>query len=312
MSTVPPNPNHPQQVVVTQQPGASQQPVVINTQSNAPSSNLAPSRSSEIKLVSHSNLFYWWPVWALAFLMAAITYAEGSRMVPLLRGYDLSRPDAASDEYHVVPTEDTRNWLKKKFDANIPDSAAADRAEYRTPRMSQRSWPGVVFVMGLILTIIITNVPLRGLWSFVVIIVVIAMTLLLALLDVWDNIFRLLGNLHIHINYGGYLTLGVLLFIIWALATFLFDQRTYVIFTPGQVKVCEHIGDAEQVYATSLISLEKQRDDIFRHYVYGLGSGDLILKIGGAERREIRLPNVLSLGSRLKRVQDMLRVVATT
>ena len=32
------------------------------------------------------------------------------------------------------------------------------------PRMSEKSWPGAIFVVGLIITIIVTNVPLRWLW----------------------------------------------------------------------------------------------------------------------------------------------------
>jgi hypothetical protein len=35
---------------------------------------------SRIKIVSHSDLFYWWPVWAVGFLMAFLTYQGGHRM----------------------------------------------------------------------------------------------------------------------------------------------------------------------------------------------------------------------------------------
>src|SRR5207248_11071456 len=31
----------------------------------------------EIRIVSHSNLFYWWPVWAVGFIMALITGFSG-------------------------------------------------------------------------------------------------------------------------------------------------------------------------------------------------------------------------------------------
>ena len=36
--------------------------------------------NNEIKLISHSNLFYWWPIWMLAFFMAAWTYFENNRL----------------------------------------------------------------------------------------------------------------------------------------------------------------------------------------------------------------------------------------
>ena len=35
---------------------------------------LARGKPGEIVIVSHSNLFYWWPVWVTGFLLAAYTY----------------------------------------------------------------------------------------------------------------------------------------------------------------------------------------------------------------------------------------------
>jgi hypothetical protein len=162
-------------------------------------------------------------------------------------------------------------------------------------------------------TIIVTNVPLRGLWSFLVIVMVVVIALVLALLNVWEVIFEMLGNIHMHINMATYITIGVVMLAIWSVAVFVFDRRSYVIFTPGQIKVCEHIGAGVQAYPTLGISLDKQRDDLFRHYIYGLGSGDLILRLPpGSDRREIRLPNILFLGFRLHKVEDIMRSVATT
>jgi hypothetical protein len=30
-----------------------------------------------VVLISHSPVFYWWPVWAVGFLMAAVTFGNG-------------------------------------------------------------------------------------------------------------------------------------------------------------------------------------------------------------------------------------------
>jgi hypothetical protein len=35
---------------------------------------------SSVTIIGHSDLFYWWPVWAAGFLMAFLTYLEGSYM----------------------------------------------------------------------------------------------------------------------------------------------------------------------------------------------------------------------------------------
>ena len=40
----------------------------------------APSGQREITLIGHSSLFYWWPVWACGFFMAAWTAAENNRL----------------------------------------------------------------------------------------------------------------------------------------------------------------------------------------------------------------------------------------
>src|ERR1700722_4785915 len=46
---------------------------------------MATSTERSVTVVSHSNLFYWWPVWAVGFLMALLTYFDGHVMttVPL-------------------------------------------------------------------------------------------------------------------------------------------------------------------------------------------------------------------------------------
>src|SRR5579859_895555 len=64
-----------------------------------------PERS-EITVVSHSNLFYWWPVWAVAFLMAILTYIDGHLMVTVpkdSRAADsptvtIKKPDGGKEE----------------------------------------------------------------------------------------------------------------------------------------------------------------------------------------------------------------------
>src|SRR5262245_20059703 len=38
----------------------------------------ARATSSEIVVFGHSPLFYWWPVWSLGYVMALLTYLQGS------------------------------------------------------------------------------------------------------------------------------------------------------------------------------------------------------------------------------------------
>jgi hypothetical protein len=34
----------------------------------------------EVVFISHSTIFYWWPVWLAGFLMAALSYLDGHQM----------------------------------------------------------------------------------------------------------------------------------------------------------------------------------------------------------------------------------------
>ena len=40
-----------------------------------------PELPNEITVISHSSLFYWWPVWLVGFIMATLTYFDNHRMV---------------------------------------------------------------------------------------------------------------------------------------------------------------------------------------------------------------------------------------
>ena len=283
---------------------SSTPPPIETTQPTTTAPTSTQPRINEVKLISHSSLFYWWPVWLLAFFMAIWTFFENNRLAVVPPNCTVVL-EAAGEYKLKFPGRSTRSL------DDAARVATSDEPAFPT-RISETPWLGALFVIGLIITILITNVPLRGLWSFLMIIMIIVVALTISLLGAWDEIFKQLGNLHIYINMAGYLFIGTAVFIMWALATLIFDRRSYIIFTPGQIRYCEHIGDSVHAYSTVGVSMEKQRDDLFRHYILGFGSGDLIVRVGaGADRREIRLPNVLFIGWRLKYVEDMLRQVAT-
>ena len=80
-----------------------------------------------------------------------------------------------------------------------------------------------------------------------------------------------------------------------------------MMFTPGQFKVSTEIGGGEKVYPSEGMALEKQRSDLFRHWILGLGSGDLVVKTTGAQMHEFDLHNVLFIGKKVKQIEDMLK-----
>src|SRR5207302_5659578 len=87
---------------------------------------------------------------------------------------------------------------------------------------------GVIYATVLIIIIFVSNVPLRGLWSVIIILGILLLVLICSLAGIWDDIVRVIGLLDIRINAGGYFFISVALLVIWALTVFVFDHRTYV------------------------------------------------------------------------------------
>jgi hypothetical protein len=166
---------------------------------------------------------------------------------------------------------------------------------------------GVIFVMTLLLVVVFTNITVRGLASIIVIAGVIIVTLVLAQFRMWDDIFKWIGGLDVRMNAGGYLAIAVPLFLVWVFSTFVYDRYVYLIVSRGQVRIRQDIGDGEVAVDTSGVVLEKKRNDLFRHWLLGFGSGDLHVKTGGPSDLDFDLPNVAFVGSKLTRIQDLIR-----
>ncbi len=148
--------------------------------------------------------------------------------------------------------------------------------------MSPHRALGVIFVLVLLAVVAATNVPMRGMWSVVLIVVAVATTVVFGVLGWLEPLLAWFWLLDVRINMAGYFTISTCLFVLWLVVMRLFDKQRYITFTAGQVRVCEEIGGGEQAYSTDGMTLQKRRSDFFRHYVLGLGSGDLIVRTSGA------------------------------
>ncbi len=259
-----------------------------------------PTAPSEIRVVKHSSLFYWWPVWAVGFLMAAISGLSQYRMaiIPadsrIQLGIDVP---GLQGKHDVVALPEKAKW---------PTDSGGNPIEPKL-HVGQTKNLGVLFCMVLLLVVAITNIEMRGLWSVIVIMLIISISIIFALLDWWDRILETLSFLDIRINMGGYLLISSVLFVLWLIVTLLFDKQMYMVFTPGQLRVRLEIGEAETAYDTAGMTIQKQRSDLFRHWILGFGSGDLIVKTAGAQAHTFDMPNVLFLGRRVREIEDMLR-----
>ena len=163
-----------------------EQPVADTAPHQSVSDTVAPSRP-ELRIYSHSTIFYWWPVWVVGFMMAAITYSEGSRFVIVPHG---TVYDGASHSI-VLPAGIELSGIEK---SKIGELSA------------QSKNLGVIFTVTLLLVVFITNTPLRGLWSAIAVLLIAVLTVTLAWMGLWPEVLSYFGRISIHMNFTDFHT----------------------------------------------------------------------------------------------------------
>jgi hypothetical protein len=242
-------------------------------------------------------LFYWWPVWLVGFVLSGLTWFEGTRLAVVPEG---TKVRAVGEQVYQL---------------TVPDrpSAALVQAQEATRRggdafpvgISGNRNVGMVYFVVVLVVLLGANAPLRGLASVVAMLALVTLTLVLAYLDVWGWILERLGGLHIQISVAGYLVPSVVLLVLWLGTVFGLDQVRFVRFNPGQITVHQEIGAGREVYETSRVTFQKRRSDLFRHWILGLGSGDLVIQIPNLGT-EIVLPNVLFVDAKVRRIANLI------
>jgi hypothetical protein len=214
----------------------------------------------EVRIYSHTNFFYWWPVWAVGYLMALLTYFANE----------------------TVQVGDRQVLMHHNKDL------------------------GVIFTATVFLVILITNISLRGMASLVVILGAAFVVLLLAYLQLWETVLSYLGLVAIYMNLSFYVVFSTLIFLVWAFSVFVYDHLSYWKVVPGQITHETLVGAAERSYDTRGMLLEKHRGDLFRHWILGLGSGDLELTLTGPKTETVMVPNVLFISQKVQKIQRLI------
>jgi len=221
-----------------------------------------PGSSDEMRVIGHSPIFYWWPVWFFGFIMAAVTWFGGETVV-FGNGQGM--------------------------------------------RVHPNSVVGLSYTLILVLVFLITNMSLRGLVSGMVIMGGLFIIILFAWLGWWEYILFLIPDVHVYMNLGFYLTVSVLTLIAWTASFFVFDRLDYWRIMPGQVTLEHLVGGAEKSYDTGGLVFEQLHVDFFKHWLLGLGAGDLKMSVPGANRREYYIPNVLFVNYKVKKIQQLIK-----
>ena len=214
----------------------------------------------ELKIHSHSSLVFWWPVWAVGYVMAGLTYWRGQ-------------------QYQI----------------------GQDRELFH-----ESSNLGVFYFLTLFLVVMITNVSVKGLVSGLVILGIALVSVLLAYFSWWDEIFAWFGGLKIHLNFGAYFWFSTLMLLVWLVSVFVVDRLSYWHFKSGQLTHAYVFGSGSKSYDTMGMVMVKHREDLFRHWLLGIGSGDLEIHTTGAVKERIEIDNVLFIGSKIELIQRLI------
>ncbi len=263
-------------------------------------------RPAEVVVISHSPLFYWWPVWAVGFLAAALSYWDGHQVAFVPPG------TVAQRGARVEGQDGPRDVLIAPADRPLPAASETDELKQPALRMAVSNNLGVIWAMTLFIVIVITHIEMRGVWSLVVILFLGFTTILFAVLGFWDPILRSIRFIDIHINAVGYLSISLCLFVIWLLMFLVFDRLKYMIFTRGRLRVRKAIGEGEKVFDMRGMMFKRHRDDMFRHWLLGFGSADLTVFTSGANAQQIEMPNVFGIGRKLELINTMLQELEVT
>ena len=238
---------------------------VNKTQQEVPSVEELPNPTEnlpEVKIYSQNKLFYWWPLWAVGYACALITYLYGTK----IEGMRLN--------------------------------------EYLHPSTNL----GIAWVFTLAIVLIFTNFSFRGSASLGVVIVAVLLSVIFALAGWWDSIFAGISSFSIHMNMGFYAWSSTAVFLLWLYAYAIHKRFNYYRVKPGQISKMRLVGEGEMNYDTRGAVLEKHREDIFRHWILGLGSGDVTISTSGARSDEIHIKNVLFIDRKIKAIRKLIAV----
>jgi hypothetical protein len=168
---------------------------------------------------------------------------------------------------------------------------------------------GVIYSLLLLLLIVVTSTKIKGMKAALIIAALAFLALLFVHLDWWETILGWLGHQAISLSLGFYLFSSTLLLVVWLISVLVIDHLSLWRFRPGHV-THEYLGGiVNNSYDTDnlTISLNRQ-DDFFRHWIIGLGSGDLRMQTMGGRGVELNVMNVLFVGAKMSKIQ---RLVAT-
>lgn len=265
-----------------------------------------------VVIYSYSSVFYWWPLWLVGFICGAVTYISDDRAVWI---------DASS---------------KTEMVEEFNETTLANQARQEV-LISRHKSLGFVFAVVLCFVFFHSNVLWRGYRAYFFLSAGIGVLLTIILIHTTFPEWNLWGWVKqvvfyapdIHISADGYLFISSFLLAIWLFVICVYNRWKYIRFESGQVRVVEEVGEGEIVYDTTNMTFEKQKEDLFRHYILGLGflrplrhvlprflsnqleamtgTGDLIVRVGGDIDKVLIWPNVLNIDNKIEEITTLIK-----
>ena len=168
---------------------------------------------------------------------------------------------------------------------------------------------GVIYTLLLLLLIVVTSTKIKGMKTALIIAALAFFALLFVHLNWWVGMLDWLGHQTVSLSLGFYLFSSSLLLLVWLISVFVIDHLSFWRFRPGQV-TREYVGGVvNNSYDTdNMTILLNRQDDFFRHWIIGLGSGDLRMQTMGGRGVEMNVMNVMFVGAKMFKIQ---RLIAT-
>ncbi len=267
--------------------------------SETPLSPAAPA-AAKVVVISHSPFVYLWPIWAVGFLMAGLTLLQGHQVAFVPPG-TVAQRNAKVDGY-----EGPRDVLIAPAGAPLPENPQEFGVKQPRYRMAISNNLGIIWTLVVCFSVLIIHVQMRKLRSLIVLLALIAAVVALAMFGLWDSMVRTVQVLEIHITANAYFAISALMLGIWLFIYFLYDRQIAITFTPGEIRVRTALGGGERKYETRGLVLETHREALFRHWLLGFGSGDMVVNTAGENPARIEWPNVFGIDRKIRQISPMI------
>lgn len=182
------------------------------------------------------------------------------------------------------------------------------RLEDQAVNFVQDSLPGFLFLMLIALTAFVSTVKMKGAKSAALITFIVLAVVIIGLLGYLDTVLAAIPEASTWLSAGAYLLLSTVLFVLWLSQVLISDRMTYWRVTPGQITEVKVLGGAERTYDARGIAIDHQADDFLRHFLFGFGAGDIVLKTSGADATTIEINNVLFVRTKIEHLQALASI----